>query len=75
MATAYTIFAPQYLEERRVFRTIREAKDFVKLHGVKYYAIEKHKVVRLTIDNVLAIINSDGGQWSESSEVVIDKLG
>lgn len=48
----------------------REARSVLRDEEVDEIEIEKHEVVPMTKESLIAILNSQGGQWSQASEVV-----
>lgn len=67
MTQVYNVFDG---ERGTVFKTLKQAHDYIKEHNPKYWVITRHTLVRPTVDSIIKIINSEGGSWSIDSEFV-----
>ena len=61
-------------DERRVVKTLKEARAFVKKHDAGgTYWIERVEIGKLSLDLLCEVINSNGGSYAVSSEVVEER--
>lgn len=66
--------ATQDGDERRVFRHLYQARRFVKEHDVGgSYWIERVEIAKVTLDLLIDVINSNGGSYAASTEVVEER--
>ena len=73
MTVVFSVFPDAHFGGSRIFPTLREARAYVGDNDLKDYVIERHVMVRPTVESMISIINSQGMGWSTGSIVVSAK--
>lgn len=64
MTVIFTVFPDAGEGGTMLFPSLRAAKAYVKENALTDFVIERHMMVRPTVENVIDIVNSRGGLWS-----------